>query len=62
MNGDAGKPPSEAEIRRRRLEQALRDNLRKRKAQARERSAPAPEGDPAQPGGEMSEKGSRNDP
>lgn len=35
--------PSEAEERQRRLASALRDNLKRRKAQARKRAEPAPE-------------------
>ena len=40
MAGDVSKPPSPADIEReRRLAEALRDNLRKRKAQARDAKA-----------------------
>ena len=75
MSGDSGKSTSGpksgkegagVEARRHRLEQALRDNLRRRKAQARERAAPAaaegsgeekPAGSPPAP-----DKGPRHDP
>ena len=43
MAGDVSKPPSPADIEReRRLAESLRDNLRKRKAQARDAKAATP--------------------
>ncbi|MDF3075671.1 MAG: hypothetical protein K0S54_3338 [Alphaproteobacteria bacterium] len=43
--GKSKPPPSEAELRQQRLAAALRDNLKKRKAQARARTDSAAESD-----------------